>query len=233
MNANPATVEDPSDPRFQDPRLRPDLLEFLRTKAFPTWDFFDTAERRELLRQYPSQRLGEDVARKIQDLGPFNTHLIPTTVLRPSVQVTATALRRPGPPRRRLLGGLERPDGDGQARDSGVNVFIVVLSALGPWSGVTWMWPSGGLDPPLRLATVESNVLTLLRDKGLTILSREELQVPVRGMKGTPYGKAGEIPNVYACLFDESGFRMRALKAKGLRFKGAAPGDLWPPMTIE
>ncbi len=232
MNIGPAEVGDPSDPRFQDPRLRPDVLEFLRTKAFPTWDFFDTAARRQLLRQYPSQEIGQAVAGDLRLLGPFLPHVIPPMLLGPMVQINVTTLRPPNRPRRRWFGSQERTDNSDEARDSQEQVFLVDLSALGPFAAVAWMWPRHPLEPPVDTPRIEASVPALLRARGLTVLMREEFQVPVRGMKGTPFGKSGLIPDVYACLFNERTWRMRALQVTALRFQGPVE-DIWPTVSRE
>lgn len=230
MDEGGAGSTGPFDARDQDPRLRKDVLEFLRNKAFPTWDFFDAAARRQLLREYHGAEVGEAVARRVRSLGSLNPHLLLTTVLRPDIQVSATALRQPRPPRRRLFGGIEREDNSIEALDSGVTVVIIDLSALGPYGMVTWMWPRKGLDSPDAPATLEADVLDALRKEGIEVLTRDEGLIPVRGMKGTPFGKGKAIPNVINCLFDEVSFWRRGLVVSGLRFR-SSPGDLWPSVV--
>ena len=230
MPGTDAKAGRPSDARFQDPRLQADVLEFLRDKAFPTWDFFDTAARRQLLREYPGQRTSEAVARDLGALGPLLPHPVPPGPLRPVYQIGATALRPPAPARVGLFGRVQRPDNSPAGRDSGVSVMVLNLSALGPFGSVTWIGPERGLDPLLERATLATGAVGLLRNRGITVLTRDELLVPVRGMRGTPYGQGQAIPDVHNCLFDEVSFRMRGLGAKGFRFQPTRSDDLWPPI---
>ncbi|HII39962.1 MAG TPA: hypothetical protein HA326_01955 [Thermoplasmata archaeon] len=203
------------------------MLRFLREKAFPTWDFFDASARRRPLEEYPGAQIAEDVARRLRDLGPFNPHMVPPTMFRPDCQISVMAVRPPQPPKRGLFGGLQRHDTSVEARDTGTRVMALDLSALGPFACATWMWPAGGLDPPLNPRSVEAAVLDLLREQGIVVLTREEILIPVRGMKGTPYSKEGRVPNVCNCLFDAASFLLRGLGVSQFRAE-AGEGDLWP-----
>lgn len=202
------------------------MLEFLRERAFPTWDFFDATARRRLLERHPGQEIAAEVTRRLPDLGPLNPHLQGPFMWRPAYQISVTRVRSPQPPGRGLLGKLRHPDNSLDGRDTGVDVMVLLLSAFAPFACPSWLWPQTEPDPALDPRDTEEAVRILLRGQGLTVLTREEILVPVRGMKGTPYSVEGRIPNVCHCLFDATSFLMQGLGPKQFRSQGQ--GDLWP-----